>query len=51
MKACVEDNVLMDGAIAVPFVTWGQACSGVALWQMGSALKEKGFKTELFRLL
>ena len=34
----------MDGAFAVPFVTWGQACSGVALWQMGSTLKDKGFK-------
>ena len=33
----------MDAANAVPFVTWGQACSGVALWQMGSALKQKGF--------
>lgn len=33
----------MDAAMAVPFVTWGQACSGVALWQMGSALKQKGF--------
>lgn len=26
----------------VPFVTWGLACSGVALWQMGSALIESG---------
>lgn len=34
---------LMDKALAVPFVTWGQACSGVALWQMGRALKRKGF--------
>jgi ferredoxin len=34
---------VMDAAMAVPFVTWGQACSGVALWQMGSALKQKGF--------
>jgi flavorubredoxin len=33
----------MDAAMAVPFVTWGQACSGVALWQMGRALKKKGF--------
>ena len=29
---------------AVPFVTWGKACSGVALWQMGSALREKGYQ-------
>ncbi len=28
---------------AVPFVTWGGANSGVALWQMGRALEEKGF--------
>ena len=34
----------MEGASAVPFVTWGRACSGVALWQMGSALKNKGLK-------
>lgn len=27
---------------AVPFVTWGLACSGVALWQMGQALIKKG---------
>jgi ferredoxin/flavodoxin len=33
----------MDAAMAVPFVTWGQACSGIALWQMGRALKQKGF--------
>ena len=33
----------LDAAMTVPFVTWGQACSGVALWQMGSALKQKGF--------
>lgn len=31
-------------AWAVPFVTWGLACSGVALWQMGKALSEKGFR-------
>jgi ferredoxin len=33
----------MDGALAVPFVTWGQACSGIALWQMARALNLKGF--------
>ena len=33
----------IDGALAVPFVTWGKACSGVALWQMGAALISKGF--------
>jgi len=39
----IDSLPLMDAAMAVPFVTWGQACSGVALWQMGSALKQKGF--------
>lgn len=29
---------------AVPFVTWGLACSGVALWQMGGALETKGYR-------
>lgn len=32
-----------EGALAIPFVTWGAACSGVALWQMGAALRKKGF--------
>ena len=34
----------IEGAMAVPFATWGQACSGIVLWQMGSLLLEKGFK-------
>lgn len=29
---------------AVPFVTWGGAFSGIALWQMGRALDSKGIK-------
>jgi ferredoxin len=33
-----------DIAWAVPFVTWGAACSGVALWQMGGALLQKGYQ-------
>jgi ferredoxin/flavodoxin len=33
----------LEGSYAVPFVTWGQACSGMALWQMGDALMKKGF--------
>jgi ferredoxin/flavodoxin len=33
----------LEGHYAVPFVTWGQACSGVALWQMSAALMKKGF--------
>lgn len=37
-------NALSDsGALALPFVTWGKACSGLALWQMGRALKNRGF--------
>lgn len=32
-----------EGSFAVPFITWGAACSGVALWQMGKDLSEKGF--------
>ncbi|CAB1062935.1 Ferredoxin [Olavius sp. associated proteobacterium Delta 1] len=39
----IDRLMTMDKAMAVPFVTWGQACSGVALWQMGNALKQKGF--------
>jgi flavodoxin/ferredoxin len=31
------------GLSAVPFVTWGGATSGLALWQMGRALEGKGF--------
>ena len=33
----------INGCYAVPFVTWGGAFSGIALWQMGRALTEKGF--------
>ena len=40
----IEEMPQLDGAFTVPFVTWGQACSGIALWQMGSALRNKGFK-------
>ena len=31
------------GGYAVPFITWGAAASGIALWQMGTALQNKGF--------
>jgi ferredoxin len=31
------------GALAVPFVTWGGASSGIALYEMGKALKQKKF--------
>jgi ferredoxin/flavodoxin len=33
-----------ESSYAAPFVTWGQACSGMALWQMGDALMKKGFQ-------
>jgi ferredoxin len=33
-----------EHAWAVPFVTYGKACSGVALWQMAMALQDKGFQ-------
>lgn len=39
----IETLPKMVGAYAVPFVTWGEACSGVALWQLGNALAKKGF--------
>ena len=39
----IDQLPTMDSAMAVPFVTWGQACSGVALWQMAGALQQKGF--------
>jgi ferredoxin len=44
IKDAIEKLPQMDRAFAVPFVTWGQACSGVALWQMGKALRNKGFE-------
>lgn len=40
----IENLPKMEGNYAVPFVTWGRACSGVALWQMSGALKKKGFQ-------
>jgi ferredoxin/flavodoxin len=39
----IDDLPQLEGHYAVPFVTWGQACSGVALWQMSTALVKKGF--------
>jgi ferredoxin/flavodoxin len=32
------------GLFTVPFVTWGGATSGLALWQMGQALEGKGLR-------
>ena len=40
----IEELPPSERKYAVPFVTWGQACSGVALWQMGAALMKKGFR-------
>ena len=40
----IETLPEVEGNYAVPFVTWGQACSGVALWQMSCALIKKGFQ-------
>jgi ferredoxin len=40
----IEALPQLEGNYAVPFVTWGQACSGVALWQMGAALMKKEFR-------
>lgn len=39
-------NALADanGCRAMPFVTWGGAFSGIALWQMGKALVQRGFR-------
>ena len=39
----IESLPTADGCRAVPFVTWGGATSGVALWQMGQALHGKGY--------
>lgn len=34
----------IDSCHAAPFITWGGAFSGIALWQMGRALKKIGFR-------
>ncbi len=38
----VEALPKFDGGFAAPFVTWGGASSGIALWQMGRSLVQKG---------
>jgi len=43
MMAFIESLPVVEGCHAVPFVTWGGAFSGIALWQMGQALIRKGF--------
>jgi len=44
VMAFMDALAATDTGWAVPFVTWGQACSGVALWQMGGALETKGYR-------
>lgn len=44
VMAFIEKLPPSDGRWAVPFVTYGKACSGVALWQMASALQAKGYQ-------
>ncbi|MFZ3049160.1 MAG: EFR1 family ferrodoxin [Desulfatirhabdiaceae bacterium] len=39
----IQSLPVVTGCYAVPFVTWGGASSGIALWQMGQMLVEKGF--------
>ena len=39
----IDSIPTVDGCRAVPFVTWGGAFSGIALWQMGQELIGKGF--------
>ena len=44
VMALIDALPRSDNAWAVPFVTYGRASSGVALWQMAAALQEKGFQ-------
>jgi ferredoxin len=39
----IESLPSVPAGVAVPFVTWGCVTSGVALWEMGKMLIEKGF--------
>jgi len=41
--AFLDDLPTASGCMAVPFVTWGGANSGIALWQMGQILRNKGY--------
>ncbi len=43
VAAFIESLPSVEGVAAVPFVTWGAVTSGIALWQMGRALVDKGF--------
>jgi ferredoxin/flavodoxin len=40
---CIAGLKENTGAFAVPFVTWGGACSGISLYEMGKELINKGF--------
>lgn len=40
----IEQLPVRSRSFAVPFVTWGAAASGIALWQMGTALNAKGYR-------
>ena len=42
--AFIEELPRVEGGWAVPFVTFGKACSGVALWQMADALRNRGYR-------
>jgi ferredoxin len=39
----IDSLPAVNGCNTVPFVTWGGAFSGIALWQMGRELVRKGF--------
>jgi hypothetical protein len=40
---CIAGLKENPGAFAVPFATWGGACSGISLYEMGKELLNKGF--------
>jgi ferredoxin len=39
----VQGLPVLRNGFAVPFVTWGSVCSGVALWDLGSGLAARGY--------
>jgi ferredoxin/flavodoxin len=43
VMAFLDDLPPANGCTAVPFITWGGAISGIALWQMGRVLQNKGY--------
>jgi len=43
VMAFIEELSPSQTSWAAPFVTYGIACSGIALWQMAAALSERGF--------